>query len=162
MWKPLYWNRSWKRWIVTLSTLSDGCSCDLASTSTVAVNVGGTTVHSLFKLMQQLLPIVKCVIINKINMIGSNTFHSVKTWLQEVTANYTDGFGILHVIQNEHFKQLLLVKASSIYKENRSLVPLHYGSHSINSWLFRLCVKVIFNSQQSLKNQWQTKIDGWS
>jgi ATP-dependent exoDNAse (exonuclease V) alpha subunit len=120
-----------------------------ASTGKAAVNLEDTTVHSAFKLTQsrqqhgmsyenlqtfrRLFRNVKCVIIDEISMIGSNTFHRVNTRLQEVKANYTHAFGALHVTLSGDFKQLPPVNASPIYKGNRSLVrgpvlwqSLHY------------------------------------
>jgi hypothetical protein len=52
------------------------------------------------------------VFIDEISMIGSNTFHSVNTRLQEVTANYTQAFGTLHAILSGDFNQLPPVNAS--------------------------------------------------
>ena len=84
-----------------------------ALTGKAAVNLGGIAVRSAFKLTQskqehnlsyeslqtsrRLLCNVKFVLIDEISMIGSNTFLSINTRLQEVTANYSHAFGALHV-----------------------------------------------------------------
>ncbi|XP_055623676.1 uncharacterized protein LOC129767083 [Toxorhynchites rutilus septentrionalis] len=104
-----------------------------ASTGKAAVAIGGTTVHSAFritmsrrsnsKLSFEMLQMyrnafkdVKAVIIDEVSMIGADILNTIHARLQDITGNYEDPFGGINIIFCGDLRQLPPVNARSVYK----------------------------------------------
>ncbi|GFX42884.1 ATP-dependent DNA helicase PIF1 [Trichonephila clavipes] len=102
-----------------------------ASTGKAAVNLGGVTVHSAFKITQsrrigtmarEVLQNyrstfigVKCIIIVEVSMIGCDVLHKINLRLQEITGVHDQPFGNLNIIFCGDLHQLPPVNASPVY-----------------------------------------------
>ncbi|GFT97078.1 hypothetical protein TNCV_177041 [Trichonephila clavipes] len=109
-----------------------------ASTGKAAVNLGGVTVHSAFKITQsrrigtmarEVLQNyrstfigVKCIIIDEVSMIGCDVLHKINLRLQEITGVHDQPFGNLNIIFCGDLHQLPPVNASSVYKGPRNSI----------------------------------------
>ncbi|GFW65819.1 hypothetical protein TNCV_586451 [Trichonephila clavipes] len=107
-----------------------------ASTGKAAVNLGGVTVHSAFKITQsrrigtmarEVLQNyrstfigVKCIIIDEVSMIGCDVLHKINLRLQEITGVHDQPFGNLNIIFCGDLHQLPPVNASTVYKGPRN------------------------------------------
>ncbi|UYV69623.1 hypothetical protein LAZ67_7000006 [Cordylochernes scorpioides] len=102
-----------------------------ASTGKAAVPIGGTTVHSAFRLtnfrMTKILSAenlqayrnmfvgVKVVSIDEISMLSAAIFGKINYRLQQITGIYDQPFGGIHMILCGDFRQLPPVRASPCY-----------------------------------------------
>ncbi|GFT83695.1 hypothetical protein TNCV_2826171 [Trichonephila clavipes] len=109
-----------------------------ASTGKAAVNLGGVTVHSAFKITQsrrigtmarEVLQNyrstfigVKCIIIDEVSMIGCDVIHKINLRLQEITGVHDQPFGNLNIIFCGDLHQLPPVNASPVYKGPRNSI----------------------------------------
>ncbi|XP_077537575.1 uncharacterized protein LOC144149774 [Haemaphysalis longicornis] len=107
-----------------------------ASTEKAAVAVGGTTMHSAFKLsrsrtndgglrdselntFRMAFRNVRCVIIDEISMMSADQLDAVDMRLRHVTQKYNEPFGGVDMILCGDLRQLPPVRASEIYKRTR-------------------------------------------
>ncbi|GFU73573.1 ATP-dependent DNA helicase [Trichonephila clavipes] len=111
-----------------------------ASTGKAAVNLGGMTVHSAFKISQSrrigtmarkvlqnyrsTFIGVKCIIIDEVSMIGCDVQHKINLRLQEITGVHDQPFGNLNIIFCGDLHQLPPVNASPVYKGPRNSIDL--------------------------------------
>ncbi|GFT09265.1 hypothetical protein TNCV_5061581 [Trichonephila clavipes] len=109
-----------------------------ASTGKAAVNLGGVTVHSAFKITQsrrigtmarEVLKNyrstfigVKCIIIDEVIMIGCDVLHKINLLLKEITGVHDQPFGNLNIIFCGDLHQLPPVNASPVYKGPRNSI----------------------------------------
>ncbi|XP_069968672.1 uncharacterized protein [Bactrocera oleae] len=117
-------------------TDTDGyCNAYLACASTgkAAVAIGGTTVHTAFKislskfqsplsneikgLYRSLFKYVKMIVIDEISMIGAEMVERIDSRLKEITGNFNAAFGGLHIILIGNLRQLPPVRATPIWKQ---------------------------------------------
>ncbi|EZA46372.1 ATP-dependent DNA helicase PIF1 [Ooceraea biroi] len=108
-----------------------------ASTGKAAVSIGGTTVHSTFRLTQSrktsVLPTellhsyrnlfigVKCIIIDEVSMISADILHRINQRLQQITGVYDQLFGGMNIILCGDFRQLPPVNATPVFKMPRNV-----------------------------------------
>ena len=109
-----------------------------ASTGKAAVNLGGVTVHSAFKITQSrrvgtmarevlqnyrsIFIGVKCIVIDEVSMIGCDVLHKINLRLQEITGAHDQPFGHLNIIFCGDFRQLPPVNATPVYKAPRNAI----------------------------------------
>lgn len=104
-----------------------------ASTGKAAVAIGGTTVHSAFritmarrshgKLSFEVLQLyrnafanVRVIIVDEVSMISADILNTMHTRLQDITGNYDEPFGGMHMIFCGDLRQLPPVNARPVYK----------------------------------------------
>ncbi|XP_058839321.1 uncharacterized protein LOC131694833 [Topomyia yanbarensis] len=104
-----------------------------ASTGKAAVAIGGTTVHSAFRitmsrrsnsklsfetlqLYRNAFTNVKAIIIDEVSMIGADVLNTIHARLQDITGNYDDPFGGINIIFCGDLRQLPPVNARPVYK----------------------------------------------
>nr|XP_029715674.1 uncharacterized protein LOC109405238 [Aedes albopictus] len=104
-----------------------------ASTGKAAVAIGGTTVHSAFritmsrransKLSFEMLQLyrnafanIKAVIIDEVSMIGADILNTIHARLQDISGNYDDPFGGINIVFCGDLRQLPPVNARPVYK----------------------------------------------
>lgn len=104
-----------------------------ASTGKAAVAIGGTTVHSAFRitmsrrqssklsfealqLYRNAFANVKAIIIDETSMLGANILNTVHVRLQEITGNYDDPFGGMQIVFSGDLRQLPPVNARPVFK----------------------------------------------
>nr|XP_029724119.1 ATP-dependent DNA helicase pfh1-like [Aedes albopictus] len=104
-----------------------------ASTGKAAVAIGGTTVHSAFRLTMsrrnnaklsfEILQLyrnafahVQAIIVDEVSMIGANILDSIHARLQDIRGEYDDAFGGIDIILVGDFRQLPPVNARFIWK----------------------------------------------
>nr|XP_029713677.1 uncharacterized protein LOC109418586 [Aedes albopictus] len=104
-----------------------------ASTGKAAVAIGGTTVHSAFRLTMsrrnnaklsfEILQLyrnafahVQAIIVDEVSMIGANILDSIHARLQDIRGEYDDAFGGIDIILVGDFHQLPPVNARFIWK----------------------------------------------
>nr|XP_029717009.1 ATP-dependent DNA helicase PIF1-like [Aedes albopictus] len=104
-----------------------------ASTGKAAVAIGGTTVHSAFritmsrransKLSFEMLQLyrnafanIKAVIIDEVSMIGADILNTIHVRLQDISGNYDDPFGGINIVFCGDLRQLPPVNARPVYK----------------------------------------------
>lgn len=108
-----------------------------ASTGKAAVAIGGTTVHTAFKItLSKLLPLsievvyqyralfryIKVIIIDEISMIGAELLNQIDARLKQITGNYDHDFGGLDVIFIGDLRQLPPVRSTAIYKQQKQKI----------------------------------------
>ncbi|GFV64106.1 ATP-dependent DNA helicase PIF1 [Trichonephila clavipes] len=109
-----------------------------ASTGKAAVNLGGATVHSAFKITQSrrigtmardvlqnyrsTFIGVKCIIIDEMSMIGCDVLHKINLRLQEIIGVHDQPFGNLNIIFCGDLHQLPPINASPVYKGPRNSI----------------------------------------
>ncbi|XP_058827535.1 uncharacterized protein LOC131687462 [Topomyia yanbarensis] len=110
-----------------------------ASTGKAAVAIGGTTVHSAFRitmarrnnsklgfetlqLYRNAFNGVKAIIIDEVSMIGADVLNIIHSRLQDITGNYDDPFGGIHLIFCGDLRQLPPVNARPVYKSCRNSI----------------------------------------
>ncbi|XP_062557042.1 uncharacterized protein LOC134221891 [Armigeres subalbatus] len=104
-----------------------------ASTGKAAVAIGGTTVHSAFRicmsrrqssklsfealqLYRNAFANVKLIIIDETSMLGADVLNTVHVRLQEITGNYDDPFGGMPIVFCGDLRQLPPVNARAVFK----------------------------------------------
>ncbi|XP_062558014.1 uncharacterized protein LOC134222886 [Armigeres subalbatus] len=104
-----------------------------ASTGKAAVAIGGTTVHSAFRLTmsrrqnsklsfetlqlyRNAFAHVQAIIVDEVSMIGANVLDTVHARLQDIKAEYDDPFGGMNMILVGDFRQLPPVNARFVWK----------------------------------------------
>lgn len=104
-----------------------------ASTGKAAVAIGGTTVHSAFRitmsrrrssklgfealqLYRNAFANIKAIIIDEVSMIGADVLNTIHVRLQDITGNYEDPFGGIHIIFCGDLRQLPPVNARPVFK----------------------------------------------
>nr|XP_029724134.1 uncharacterized protein LOC115264530 [Aedes albopictus] len=104
-----------------------------AATGKAAVAIGGTTVHSAFritmsrransKLSFEMLQLyrnafanIKAVIIDEVSMIGADILNTIHARLQDISGNYDDPFGGINIVFCGDLRQLPPVNARPVYK----------------------------------------------
>lgn len=104
-----------------------------ASTGKAAVAIGGTTVHSAFRitmsrrqssklsfealqLYRNAFANVKAIIIDETSMLGADVLNTVHVRLQEITGNYDDPFGGMQIVFCGDLRQLPPVNARPVFK----------------------------------------------
>ncbi|XP_055622388.1 uncharacterized protein LOC129765957 [Toxorhynchites rutilus septentrionalis] len=104
-----------------------------ASTGKAAVAIGGTTVHSDFritmsrrnctKLCPETLQLyrsafskIHVVIIDEVSMIGADVLNTIHVRLQEITGNFDEPFGGIQIVFCGDLRQLPPVNARPVYK----------------------------------------------
>lgn len=104
-----------------------------ASTGKAAVAIGGTTVHSAFRLTMsrrnnakmsfETLQLyrngfahVRAIIVDEVSMIGANVLDSIHARLQDIRGEYDDAFGGIDMILVGDFRQLPPVNARYVWK----------------------------------------------
>nr|XP_037275732.1 ATP-dependent DNA helicase PIF1-like [Rhipicephalus microplus] len=111
-----------------------------ASTGKAAVAVGGTTVHSAFKLTRNKKDLglgdselntfrvafryVKCIIVDEVSMLSSDNLNAIDCRLKQITQKLDEPFGGLDVIMCGDLRQLPPVRANEVYKRCREAVGL--------------------------------------
>nr|XP_037278210.1 ATP-dependent DNA helicase PIF1-like [Rhipicephalus microplus] len=106
-----------------------------ASTGKAAVAVGGTTVHSAFKLTRNKKDLglgdselntlrvafryVKCIIVDEVSMLSSDNLNAIDCRLKQITQKLDEPFGGLDVIMCGDLRQLPPVRANEVYKRCR-------------------------------------------
>ncbi|XP_062542339.1 uncharacterized protein LOC134210305 [Armigeres subalbatus] len=106
-----------------------------ASTGKAAVAIGGTTVHSAFRLTmsrrqnsklsfetlqlyRNAFAHVQAIIVDEVSMIGANVLDTVHARLQDIKAEYDDPFGGMNMILVGDFRQLPPVNARFVWKNS--------------------------------------------
>nr|XP_029715803.1 uncharacterized protein LOC109402861 [Aedes albopictus] len=104
-----------------------------ASTGKAAVAIGGTTVHSAFRitmsrrqssklsfearqLYRNAFANVKVIIVDETSMLGADVLNTVHARLQEITGNYDDPFGGMSIVFCGDLRQLPPVNARPVFK----------------------------------------------
>nr|XP_029713647.1 uncharacterized protein LOC115257831 [Aedes albopictus] len=104
-----------------------------ASTGKAAVAIGGTTVHSAFRLTmsrrinaklsfetlqlyRNAFAHIQAVIVDEVSMIGANVLDSIHARLQDIRGEYDDAFGGIDIILVGDFRQLPPVNARFVWK----------------------------------------------
>lgn len=104
-----------------------------ASTGKAAVAIGGTTVHSAFRitmsrrkssklnfealqLYRNAFANIRAIIIDEVSMIGADVLNTINSRLQEITGNYDDPFGGMQIIFCGDLRQLPPVNARAVFK----------------------------------------------
>nr|XP_037273302.1 ATP-dependent DNA helicase PIF1-like [Rhipicephalus microplus] len=106
-----------------------------ASTGKAAVAVGGTTVHSAFKLTRNKKDLglgdselntfrvafryVKCIIVDEVSMLSSDNLNTIDCRLKQITQKLDEPFGGLDVLMCGDLRQLPPVRANEVYKRCR-------------------------------------------
>ncbi|XP_058827259.1 uncharacterized protein LOC131687220 [Topomyia yanbarensis] len=108
-----------------------------ASTGKAAVAIGGTTVHSAFRitmarrhnsklgfetlqLYRNAFAGIKAIIIDEVSMIGADVLNTIHSRLQDITGNFDDPFGGIHIIFCGDLRQLPPVNARPVFKPCRN------------------------------------------
>lgn len=108
-----------------------------ASTGKAAVAIGGTTVHSAFRitmsrrqssklsfealqLYRNAFANVKVIIIDETSMLGADVLNTVHVRLQEITGNHDDPFGGMPIVFCGDLRQLPPVIARPVFKPSAS------------------------------------------
>ncbi|KAG0420312.1 hypothetical protein HPB47_003578 [Ixodes persulcatus] len=99
-----------------------------------AVALRGTTVHAAFNLMRHndgvlrdsglntfrpAVGNVKCVILDEVSMLSADTFDRLDSRLRQITYNYNEPFGGLHIVMCGDLRQLRPLRASEVFKRAR-------------------------------------------
>ncbi|XP_062556879.1 uncharacterized protein LOC134221708 [Armigeres subalbatus] len=104
-----------------------------ASTGKAAVAIGGTTVHSAFRLTmsrrnnaklsfetlqlyRNAFAHVRAIIVDEVSMIGANILDAIHARLQDIRSEYDDAFGGMDIIFVGDFRQLPPVNARFVFK----------------------------------------------
>ncbi|XP_077277313.1 uncharacterized protein LOC143905647 [Temnothorax americanus] len=116
-----------------------------ASTGKAAVAIGGTTVHSAFRIAisrrinaglnretiqtyRNAFAGVRVVIIDEVSMIGADILDKIHSRMCDITGNFDDSFGGMNVIFCGDLRQLPPVNATPIFK------PLRNSLNSAALW----------------------------
>jgi hypothetical protein len=112
-------------------------SCALTGNAASAIDA--TTVHSAYRIAAMnpgnkpmsreteqnyrgLFDGVICMIVDEINMLGSDIFHKIDSRLKQITAVHDQNFGGLHVVMCGDLRQLPPVNATPIFKCSRDML----------------------------------------